>query len=126
MLLLSADVKINHPDSEGQTALIHAAKNGNAKIIELLLSRGAKTEIKDQFGRTALTIATIHGQIQAVAVLLSAGANPHSKDIHNMKPIVYASALDQGEIYKMLKTAMTRKYPAQGVNSYRKAPQQAY
>jgi hypothetical protein len=44
-----------------------------------------------------------------VCILVSAGANVNTKDIHNMKPIVYASALDHGDIYKFLEAAMARK-----------------
>lgn len=122
-LLLTREMKINAQDAEGQTALMYAAHFGYPAVLKMLLSRGAKTEMKDQFGRTALTIATIHGQADAVRVLLAAGANPHAKDIHNQKPIVYASALDQGEIYTMLKTAMSRKLPAESAN-FRRSPLQ--
>jgi ankyrin repeat protein len=121
-LLLCRDVKINQQDAEGQTALMYAAHYGHPAAVELLLSQGAKTEIKDQFGRTALTVATIQGKIDVVRVLLAAGANPHCKDIHNLKPIVYASAFDQGEIYTMLKTAMSRKSSAARGDTFRRSP----
>ena len=114
-------MKVNQQDAEGQTALIYAAKNGYPEVAELLLSQGAKTEIKDQFGRTALTVATIHGQIEVVQLLIAAGANVNTRDANNMKPIVYASALDYGEIYTMLKSAMTRK-PRSWAQSFRRAP----
>jgi uncharacterized protein len=120
-LLLARDAKVNQQDAEGQTALIFASKNGYPDVVELLLSQGAKTEIKDQFGRTALTVATIHGQLEVVRLLISVGANVNTKDANNMRPIVYASALDHGEIYAMLKSAMLRKPQA---NSFRRAPQQ--
>jgi ankyrin repeat protein len=87
-----------------------------------LLSRGAKTEIKDQLGRTALTIATIYGNYDVVCVLVSAGANVHCKDIHNMKPIVYASALDHGDIYKFLEAAMARKPSSSQAAGFKLAP----
>ena len=86
-----------------------------------MLSRGAKTEIKDQFGRTALTIATIYDNLDVVCILVSAGANVHTKDIHNKKPIVYASALDHGDIYKFLEAAMARK-PSSNSAIFRRAP----
>ncbi len=106
---------MNQQDAQGQTALMHASREGFPQVADLLLSKGAKTEIKDQFGRTALTVATIYGHYQVVCVLVSAGANVHTKDIHNMKPIVYASAMDQGDIYKYLEAAMARK-------AFRRAP----
>ncbi|SPF39366.1 Ankyrin [Syntrophobacter sp. SbD1] len=108
-LLLDGNIRVNQQDAEGQTALIHASQGGYAQIAGLLISKGAATEIQDEFGRTALTVATIYGQYDVVCVLVSAGANVHTKDFNNMKPIVYASALDRGQIYKYLEAAMARK-----------------
>jgi ankyrin repeat protein len=122
-ILLEKGAKVNQQDAEGQTALIHASKNGFPDVVELLLSQGAKMEIKDQFGRTALTVATIHNQIEVVQILLEAGANVFTKDTNNLKPIVYASALDHGEIYAMLKSVMLRRPPVMGTTSFRRAPQ---
>jgi len=108
-LLLEQDVRVNQQDAQGQTALMHASKGGFPDIVALLISRNAKLEIKDQFGRTALTLATIYGHYDVVCALVSAGSNVNTRDIHNLKPIVYASALDRGEIYKYLEAAMARK-----------------
>ncbi len=120
-LLLNADSRLNQQDAQGRTALMYASEGGYPQIVGLLLSRGAKTEIKDQFGRTALTIATIYGQYEVVCILVSAGANVYTKDIHNMRPIIYASALDHGDIYKYLETAMAKSSsPAQA--GFRRAP----
>ena len=51
-------------------------------------------------------LATIYGQTDVVRILLSAGANVQARDINDMRAIVYASALDRGEIYGLLEVAM--------------------
>ena len=101
---------------------MHASREGFSQIADLLLSKGAYTEIKDEFGRTALTIATIYGHYNVVCILVSAGANVNTKDIHNMKPIVYASALDRGDIYKYLEAAMARSPLSPQAGQFRRAP----
>jgi uncharacterized protein len=114
-MLLNREVKLNQQDAEGQTALMYGCKSDKPDVVKLLLSAGAKIELKDQFGRTALCVATMYGSIDAVALLLSAGANVDARDIHNKKPIVYASALDRPEIYKLLQAgAARRRLPAEG------------
>lgn len=121
-LLLSGEVRVNQQDAQGQTALMYASRGGYNQIANLLISKGANTEIQDQFGRTALTIATIYGNYDVVCSLVSAGANVNAKDIHNMKPIVYASALDRGEIYKYLEAAMARWPTSAASQGFRAAP----
>ncbi|MGA2937243.1 MAG: ankyrin repeat domain-containing protein [Syntrophobacteraceae bacterium] len=121
-LLLASDARLNQQDAQGQTALMHASREGFSQIVDLLLSKGANTEIKDEFGRTALTVATIYAHYDVVCLLVTAGANVHTTDIHNMKPIVYASALDRGEIYKYLQAAMARRPLSTQAVGFRRAP----
>jgi ankyrin repeat protein len=124
-LLLAGDARLNQQDAQGQTALMHASQAGFSQIADLLLSKGANTEIKDQFGRTALTVATIYGHYDVVCLLVAAGADVYTKDIHNMKPIVYASALDRGEIYKYLQAAMARRPSSTQAAGFRRSPWKA-
>lgn len=120
--LLANNTEVDSTDAQGETALMYAAREGNPQIVELLLSKGARMEMKDEFGRTALTIATIYGRYNAVCALVSAGANVNTKDIHKMTPIVYASALDQGDIYKFLKAAMAHKAMCAPAEGFKLAP----
>lgn len=122
ILLVDGYAHLNQQDAQGQTALMYAAHEGNPRLIGFLISKGVNMEIKDQFGRTALTIATIYGNYDAVCVLVTAGADVHTRDIHNIKPIVYASALDHGQIYKYLEAAMIRRPPSVGSPMFKPAP----
>jgi ankyrin repeat protein len=107
--LLSQHVNVNQQDAQGQSALMYAAQQGNQQIASLLILKGAQLEMKDEFGRTALTIATIYNRYNIVCTLISAGANVCTLDIHQMTPIVYASALDRKAIYNILKVAMLQR-----------------
>lgn len=107
-LLLDKNAFVNQQDAQGKTALMYASQGGYPQVADLLLRKGSKTETMDQFGRTALTIATIYGNYSVVCLLVAAGADVNTKDFNNMKPIVYASALDRGDIYNLLAATMTR------------------
>jgi ankyrin repeat protein len=72
-------------DSEGNTALILAAKQGNMSGVEYLLKKGAKVDQRNANGETALVLAKrIHEnkqignaelvQSRVVDMLLKAGA----------------------------------------------------
>jgi ankyrin repeat protein len=45
-------------DAEGFTALMHAASNGNKRVVELLLSMNAKRDVKNNQGQTAWDLTT--------------------------------------------------------------------
>ncbi|MGC4070561.1 MAG: ankyrin repeat domain-containing protein [Polyangiaceae bacterium] len=55
--LLKAGVPIDATDDHGQTALFHAAANGDLELLELLLYRGANLTRQNDEGRTALDAA---------------------------------------------------------------------
>lgn len=69
----------SHPNTEiignGNTALIWAALQGHAEIVNKLLAAGAKVEAKDQYGSTALTWASEKGYTEIVEKLLAVGAD---------------------------------------------------
>jgi ankyrin repeat protein len=79
MMLLEAgadDLEIK--DSQGKTALAHAAATGNLKFIQPLLDAGANVHPLDGNGRTPLDQAEL-GQNEEVWNLLSAASSPKRK-----------------------------------------------
>ena len=56
MLQAGANVKVKAKD--GQTALMHAARKGDAEIVSTLLQAGADVHVKGNNGQTAL----MHGE----------------------------------------------------------------
>lgn len=72
-LALGAD--INARDQHGQTALMNAARDGQASIVRLLVARGADLNHHAKYGLTALMLAVIRGHTEVVRVLVEAGAD---------------------------------------------------
>lgn len=70
---------IDARDSDGWTALMYAAMQGNAEMVKLLLEKGAKTGIKNKNGTTALTIASRKGNAEIVKLLESPPAEAPAK-----------------------------------------------
>ena len=64
-LLLRHKVRINGVDSQGRTALHHAAMQGNLDIIDLLLDAGAEVKARDDHGMTPLLLAAANGRLLA-------------------------------------------------------------
>jgi len=59
---------INARDSEGWTALHHAAWNGNLKFLNILLYNDAALEIKDKSGVNPITLSVAKGHSQVTQV----------------------------------------------------------
>ena len=83
-------------DSEGRTALWHAARNGHACVVSTLLQGGgtdSEHERWDNYGVTPLIVAAAHGHVAVADVLLEAGANGRAADQSGRTPLVAASRL---------------------------------
>ena len=77
-MLVNKGARLDMVDSEGRTALHHAASLGDRQILELLLSGdGAQLvniKTKDKSSQTALHLAIKAGHVEVVTSLLEAGA----------------------------------------------------
>ena len=69
------DIRIDHLDSNGFTALQLACETGNLEIVRLLIDAGADLFIKSHTDETALQIANRYGQFEIAEFLISIGAN---------------------------------------------------
>lgn len=61
LLLKSTGIDVNAQDSDGMTALMHAAQIGDLEVTGLLLTCGADRSLVDKKGRTADSHASSHG-----------------------------------------------------------------
>ena len=68
-------IKIDARDNKGNTALIMAARNGQAKIVKLLIDNGANVNAKNDEGFTALMRAEKHGYDETGSILRDNGAH---------------------------------------------------
>jgi len=75
-VLLAGGAKVNVTEPyKGETALMWAAAEGNAKAADLLIEFGADVKAKSRAGFTPLLFAVRNGELDAVKVLLQHGAN---------------------------------------------------
>jgi hypothetical protein len=85
-LLIRYDADLNSTDSEGTTALMIAAQNGDTAMIRILTGYGADLNRLNKQGYSGLDIAIMNGHADAAEQLISLGAdsegsgrkNPHS------------------------------------------------
>lgn len=71
------DVDVGAASSEpGATALMRAARHGNAAVVRVLLDGGAAADAVDLIGNTALHWAAGQGHADVVGMLIEAGADP--------------------------------------------------
>lgn len=66
----------NHPDGEGNTALMLASYHGHAGTVAMLLARGADPDRLNARGQSPLAGAIFKGEDDVVARLLAGGADP--------------------------------------------------
>jgi ankyrin repeat protein len=76
--LLAEGVPVDVAESDGDTALHHAAENDDVPLIEILLQAKAPLEAEGSADWTPLVAAANFGKVQAVRLLLQAGANVHA------------------------------------------------
>ena len=70
--------------NNGATALIWAAYQGHAEVVELLLMKGANVNARDKDGTTALMCAARRGYIEITELLLNYGINVNAKNKYDM------------------------------------------
>lgn len=77
-LLLKGEAKVDDTDSNGMTALHHAAYKGNAELCKLLVDHGADVNSDSHDHRySPLHFAALSGNTEAVQHLLTAGARTY-------------------------------------------------
>ena len=67
--------EVNSQDNQGLSALHHAARYGDVKLVDILLDNGADIDLQTRTGRaTPLWIAAANGHVDVVAMLIKSGA----------------------------------------------------
>lgn len=73
------------------SALMHAARNGDLKLINLLIKYGSSLNLQNQFGFTALMLAAYKGHIEACSILINRGANLDVQDNSGKTALFHAT-----------------------------------
>lgn len=90
ILLTRSDVSVDVQDSEGNSALIMASKNGHHSVVRFLLQMGANSNTATAKNMTALHHAANNGHDAAVRELLDGGAYIEAKDTTQLTPLALA------------------------------------
>jgi ankyrin repeat protein len=96
--LLSAGVDVNQTDSDGRSALIHAALAGCDAVIDVLIENGAVVDHQDALGYTALHYAAQDYQLAIAKRLLSLGGSVDICDNYGNTPLALANNIGNYDV----------------------------
>ena len=83
---------VNAKGSDGNTALIEAAKGDDLRsLVVLLLAAGADVNAKNDYGWTALMMAVFHDHVENAKLLLEAGADVNAKNNRGLTALMMAA-----------------------------------
>ena len=99
--LLRRGIDPNTIDEErGDTAIILAAREGSAKVFDILLqNKDVKLDARSRNGDTALMLAAYKGNLAAVRALLDRGAEPNQT---GWTALHYAATVGNNDIVQLL------------------------
>uniref|UniRef100_A0A3B4FMF1 Caskin-2 n=1 Tax=Pundamilia nyererei TaxID=303518 RepID=A0A3B4FMF1_9CICH len=95
-------LNINYQDSDGFSALHHAALTGTIELLSLLLEAQATVDIKDINGMRPLHYAAWQGKADSVLLLLRAGAAVNSPSNDGQIPLHLSAQYGHYEVSEML------------------------
>ncbi|XP_069065833.1 caskin-1 isoform X2 [Pleurodeles waltl] len=95
-------VNVNFQDTDGFSALHHAALNGNTELILLLLESQAAVDIKDNKGMRALHYAAWQGKKEPMKLLLKSGSAVNIQSDEGQIPLHLAAQHGHYDVSEML------------------------
>ncbi|KAK9530806.1 hypothetical protein VZT92_012287 [Zoarces viviparus] len=95
-------LNINYQDSDGFSALHHAALTGTTELLSLLLEAQTTVDIKDINGMRPLHYAAWQGKADSVLLLLRAGASVNSTSNDGQMPLHLSAQYGHYEVSEML------------------------
>jgi len=88
-----------------RTALMLAARAGDATIVRILLDKGADVNARDLWANTPLLYAPAGGNVVVVQALLEKGADVNVRNVAGRTPLVLATWLGRTAIIQLLRNA---------------------
>ncbi|BAV04473.1 hypothetical protein SAMN05421788_110208 [Filimonas lacunae] len=101
VMCLNGGLKANTTNTDGNTLLMEASKNGSYAAAKLLLAHGAKVNAQNEMGNTALMEATLRGDSKMAAILVQAGANISVINTVGETALSIAEGFDKNDIAQM-------------------------
>ncbi|KAK2493972.1 hypothetical protein MC885_021536 [Smutsia gigantea] len=95
-------INVNFQDSDGFSALHHAALNGNTELIALLLEAQAAVDIKDNKGMRPLHYAAWQGRKEPMKLVLKAGSAVNVPSDEGHIPLHLAAQHGHYDVSEML------------------------
>ena len=89
-------------DSNGWTALHHAAYSGDLVSANILLEKGAKVDEYSNARRTALHFASGKNHVKIIELLIAKGAKIEAADMHEATPLHFACKKGALDAVKLL------------------------
>jgi ankyrin repeat protein len=104
-MYLDKAINIDYRGTNGKTALMIAAREGNKDLVDLLIERGADINAKNINDGTPLMFAAINGNSQIVSTLLDAGADPSATGTNGWGALMVAVAKGHEHTTRLLLNA---------------------
>ncbi|XP_056143359.1 caskin-2-like isoform X2 [Lampris incognitus] len=98
----SKRLNVNYQDSDGFSALHHAALTGTTELLSALLEAQATVDIKDSNGMRPLHYAAWQGKADSVLMLLRSGASVNSMSQDGHIPLHLAAQYGHYDVSEML------------------------
>ncbi|XP_027729190.1 caskin-2 [Vombatus ursinus] len=95
-------LNVNYQDTDGFSALHHAALGGSLELMALLLDAQATVDIKDSNGMRPLHYAAWQGRLEPVRLLLRAAAAVNAASLDGQIPLHLAAQYGHYEVSEML------------------------
>jgi ankyrin repeat protein len=100
--LIAAGSDVNAPESDGTSALLWAAHQGDPALVDLLLDAGADPNVANNFGVTPLLEASRYGDAATIKALLDGGADPAMAAREGETPLMAAARAGNLAAVKLL------------------------
>ena len=98
----AANVEANAVQSNGKTALMLAARDGNMEEVKRLLKNGADVNRANKNGGTPIMYATLGGNLNIVKILIELGADPNAAAENGWTALMISAAKGYSAITKQL------------------------
>uniref|UniRef100_A0A3P9AMM7 CASK interacting protein 2 n=1 Tax=Esox lucius TaxID=8010 RepID=A0A3P9AMM7_ESOLU len=95
-------LNVNYQDSDGFSALHHAALTGTTELLSLLLEAQASVDIKDTNGMRPLHYAAWQGKADSVLLLLRSGASVNTSSLDGHTPLHLSAQYGHYHVSEML------------------------